>query len=174
MNGASSTAVIEAVRQRHIDALQRRAVLHQGETRRVIECRLQQLRAGMPKPSAVASPAPPAPAAPATGAGALQALLVYIGQHTSPTGELKAVHDYRGTWARLGMEQRLQQTLNQVPDNAGPLNTQRLLHAALQVMRDTSPAYLQHFMQHVDGLLALSQISTASAQTPALKKPAAR
>lgn len=98
-------------------------------------------------------------------------LLAYIARHTAPSGELKAVRDYRGTWVRLGLEQRLRQSGAQVPDNAGPLNNQRLLHQALTVMRDTSPAYFQHFMGHVETLLALDALS----QAPAVpKKDAAR
>jgi Protein of unknown function (DUF2894) len=98
-------------------------------------------------------------------------LLAYIARHTAPAGELKAVRDYRGTWVRLGMEQRLRQSGTQVPDNAGPLNTQRLLHQALTVMRDASPAYFQQFMGHVETLLALEALSQPPA---AAKKDAAR
>ncbi len=110
---------------------------------------------------------PPASAQPRN----LADLLSYIARHTGPPGELKAVRDYRGTWVRLGQEQRLRQSGTQVPANAGPLNSQRLLHQALTVMRDTSPAYFQHFMGHVESLLALEALS----QPPGLaKKNAAR
>lgn len=159
---------IDPVRQRHIDAMQRRAAQHQGPARQVIEARLLQLQgapvASRPATRAVESTVP-------AGHRALSDLLAYIARHTAPAGELKAVHDYHGTWARLGMEQRLRQTGAQVPDNAGPLNTQRLLHQALTVMRKTSPAYLQHFIGHVETLLALDALS----QQPAVpKKDAAR
>ena len=89
-------------------------------------------------------------------------LLAYIARHTAPAGELKAVRDHRGTWVRLGLEQRLRQSGAQVPDNAGPLNNQRLLHQALTVMRDASPAYFQHFMGHVESLLALEALNQPS------------
>lgn len=167
----SAAPTQDPVRQRHIDALQRRAAQHQGTARRVIEARLQQLRSSAVRPPA---PAQQGQRRAAPSPSPLRALLTYIAQHSAPSGELKAVHDYRGTWARLGMEQRLQQTLNQVPDNAGPLNTQRLLHEALKVMRNTSPGYLQHFMQHVDGLLALSQLRLQDRPAAAVRKPAGR
>ena len=64
-------------------------------------------------------------------------------------------------------QQRLTQTLAKVPDNAGPLNTQRLMHQALSLMGDASPAYLQHFMAHVDALLTLEQLGPQP--TPARK-----
>jgi len=110
---------------------------------------------------------PPAAAAPRK----LAELLAYIARHTAPAGELKAVRDHRSTWVRLGLEQRLRQSGAQVPDNAGPLNTERLLHQALTVMRDASPAYFQHFMGHVETLLALNALSQPAATA---KKDAAR
>ena len=73
--------------------------------------------------------------------------------------ELKAIRNYRGTWSRLRAERRLHQALALVPHNAGPLNTQRLLHQALRVMQQASPGYLLHFMAHVEGLLALDQVN---------------
>ena len=164
----------DPVRQRHIDALQRRAAQHQGPARRVIEARLQELRGGAVGAAGTAAVTSTATVTVKPGPSPLRALLTYVAQHSAPSGELKAVHDYRGTWARLGMEQRLQQTMHQVPDNAVPLNTQRLLHQALKVMSDTSPAYLQHFMQHVDGLLALSQLRLQDRPAAAVRKPAGR
>ncbi len=154
----------DPVRQRHVDALARRAAQHQGAARQVMEQRLQALRAA-PVP-AVSAPAPTPRSSP------LAHLLAYIARHAAPPGELKAVRDYRGTWARLGMEQRLNQTQAKVPDNAGPLNTQRLLHQALTVMRAASPQYLQHFMLQVEALLALEQMSQGS--TPVKKKDGGR
>jgi hypothetical protein len=157
----------DPVRQRHIDALQRRAAQHQGLARQVIEARLLRLQAA-PLPLRPVRPA--GESAMPAGRRALSDLLAYIARHTAPAGQLKAVHDYRGTWARLGLEQRLRQTRAEVPDNAGPLNTQRLLHEALTVMRMASPAYLQHFMAYAESLLALGVLD----QVPAvLKKDAA-
>ena len=115
--------------------------------------------------------APPAELPTSAEPRTLADLLAYIARCTAPAGELKAVRDYRGTWVRLGLEQRLRQSGDQVPDNAGPLNTQRLLHQALTVMRDTSPAYFQHFMGHVETLLALDALGQPAALA---KKEAAR
>jgi hypothetical protein len=65
--------------------------------------------------------------------------------------------------ARLSADRRLSQALAQVPGQAGPLNTQRLLHQALTVMRDASPAYLARFLSHVEALLWLDQASLPAA-----------
>ena len=178
------------LRQWHIDALARRAALHQGAVRQVLEEKLQRLRTAQ-----VAQQTPgqaPAPAhahahahAPAqerantlTAPRPLADLLAHIARQTQSSGptkvststllgaggmaapmELKAIRNYRGTWSRLRAERRLHQALALVPHNAGPLNTQRLLHQALRVMQQASPGYLLHFMAHVEGLLALDQVN---------------
>lgn len=79
--------------------------------------------------------------------------------------ELQSVRRFRGTWSRLSADERLRQTLAQVPPQAGPLNALHLLHRALVQMRDISPDYLQHFVEHVDALLWLEQVQAAA--TPA-------
>jgi Protein of unknown function (DUF2894) len=79
--------------------------------------------------------------------------------HSAAAPELKAIRDYRSTWSHLSAERRLHQALAKVPDNAGPLNTQRLLHQALRLMHGTSPAYLLHFMAHTESLLALDTVN---------------
>lgn len=68
---------------------------------------------------------------------------------------LRSVRRFQGTYVRLRAEQRLVQSRQRVPDQAGPLNANRLLHLALQQMGDTAPGYLQRFMTYVEGLLWL-------------------
>lgn len=154
------------VLNRRIGALQQRAEQHAGAARQDIEARLQQLRqaralAGTEDP-AVAPPAGPL----SNRVSPLAALVAHMARHQPPAGELKTVREHRGTWVQLGVQQRLTQTLAQVPDNAGPLNTQRLMHQALSLMGQTSPTYLQHFMAHVEALLALDQLSLPPAALP--------
>ena len=88
---------------------------------------------------------------------ALAGLLAHIGRQDVAGGELKALQQHRSGWARLELELRVSQALAQVPDNAGPLNTQRLLNQALQLMRSAAPPYLQHFMAHAEALLWLDR-----------------
>lgn len=147
-----NTPVLQALRQRHIEALERRAAAQPAAVQRLLATRLQQLRATAPPPLPAPEPAPRhAP---------LADLLACIAQRSGSAAalELKAVRDYRSTWARLGVQRRLSQSLTNVPDNAGPLNTQRLLHQALTVLDETAPAYLQRLVQQVEALLALEQL----------------
>lgn len=64
-----------------------------------------------------------------------------------------ALADYfRDTWARVSVERQLRQSQAHVPDNAGPLNTNHLVHRALSLMREVSPGYLEQFLSYVDAL----------------------
>lgn len=101
------------------------------------------------------SPGHRAPSAPAHGRPAAAA----------PAG-LKAVTAFQGTWSRLRAEQRLRQALAQVPAMAGPLNSSQVVHRALQAMQALSPAYLDAFLAHVDGLIALEQAAGTSEPVP--------
>lgn len=166
---------LDPVRWRHLEALARRAAAHQGRTRRMLDDRLTQLLLACERDLDQRSAAAPEAAPSAPRRGTLAELLVHIASQTAqppstaPAGrgaadgqgpaELKTVREHRGTWSRLSADRRLSQALAQVPDQAGPLNTQRLLHQALSVMRDASPAYLDHFVSHVEALLWLDQAS---------------
>jgi hypothetical protein len=171
----------DPVRLRYIEALARRALQHEGAPRRLLDGRVQQLLAASPCP-AQPSPHLPALSSPAPARRpTMAALLAYIASRDTGPGagppaagapELKAVRDYRSTWSRLHMEQRLTLALAKVPDNAGPLNTPRLLHQALAVMRASSPAYLQRFMVQVEALLWLEQLNQGA--PPAAGKPGSR
>jgi hypothetical protein len=172
---------LDAVRFSHIEALARRAAAHQGEARRVLDGKLAPLLAACA--AAVAQQAETARAAaapaPASPRGALADLLAHLAQgetragasaqagparpDTLPPAELKTVRYYRSTWARLSADRRLTQSLARVPENAGPLHTQRLLHQALTVMRDVSPAYLHRLLSQVETLLWLDPASPAGA-----------
>ena len=102
--------------------------------------------AGADRPDEAA--APPEPSA----AGVAPFAYASAGQR-----ELTTLRKYRGVWSRLSAEQRLRQTLAQVPAQAGPLNSHHLVHRALATMQEVSPAYLQRFVSHVDALLSLEQ-----------------
>ncbi len=150
---------IDTLRLRRIEALARRAASHQGEARRLLDEKLARLRSAGERKLPVA-----APAAADMPHGALAGLLAYIASQDDAAGELKTARQHRGTWTRLQLDLRLTQALAQVPANAGPLNTQRLLNQALQLMRDTAPQYLQHLMAHAEALLWLDQAQLPGAR----------
>lgn len=121
-------------------------------------------------PSLFPGPWPDPPTNPAPLRGPLARLMDHVQRAANGTDtpatpappELKAIRDFAGTWSRLRVDQRLTQSRTAVPGNAGPLNTQRLLHEALSAMRDVSPEYLHHVMSHVEALLWLDRASLPS------------
>lgn len=84
-----------------------------------------------------------------------------------PWPELRSAQRFRETWERLGAERQVQQAQARAPQNAGPLNPQRLMLETLARMGELSPHYLRRFIAHTETLLWLEQ---AQAQ---LKAPAA-
>jgi len=71
--------------------------------------------------------------------------------------ELRTTQYFRETWSRLNVGKRVTQELHQLPQNAGPLNSHRLVLKSLATMRDISPDYLSRFTSYVDTLLCLDQ-----------------
>lgn len=109
------------------------------------------LPASAPAPvraSATASPRAPAPPPAVTGAAA----------------DTSTVEFFKRTWSRLSADQRLAQSRAALPENAGPLNSQHLVHRALVLMRELSPEYLEHFVGYIDALQWMAQVNEAATQ----------
>jgi hypothetical protein len=70
---------------------------------------------------------------------------------------------FRQTWSRISIDAQWRQSRDQVPTNAGPLNSSSLVHRALSLMRAQSPGYLQHFLSYVDALSWMDQMSGGEA-----------
>lgn len=71
--------------------------------------------------------------------------------------ELRSAQRFRETWERLGAEAQVQQARARAPQNAGPLNPQRLMLETLARMGELSPHYLRRFLAHTETLLWLEQ-----------------
>ena len=159
-----------------IEALQARAAAHQGEARRMLQARISTLVAeceAVPAHAAVAG----------TGAalepGVLAALADELAARQRQRDEgagrrvaLPALEASRRTWARLRTEAQLRQSLEQVDEDAGPLNSGRLVHRALTLMQQCSPGYLQHFVAYVDALSSLESLRAAATPEPRATRPA--
>lgn len=179
----------DPVRFRFIEALARRAALQPAPVRQRLDARVIALLAACEAAApgelqADPGPAPAPPAAPTPGPlAALTATLTQRGAARARSeaapglppslvgpAELASAQYFRSTWSRLSAHKRLTQSLAKQPDNAGPLNSHRLIHRALSVMRELSPAYLQRFMAHVDTLMWMEQMQASAA--PASKDAA--
>jgi hypothetical protein len=80
----------------------------------------------------------------------------------NPTGpdtwpELRSAQRFRETWERLAAEVQVQNAQARAPQNAGPLNPQRLMLSTLARMGELSPHYLRRFLAHAESLLWLEQ-----------------
>ncbi|MDP3864721.1 MAG: DUF2894 domain-containing protein [Rhodoferax sp.] len=176
----------------YLQALLERAGRHQGEVRRLLDVRLgqalQTFQRRFELAQREASPASVGQESRASGAS-LRELTRYIAQHaqqqadTSQSGvlqsatrsrpELKSVRQFRNTWSKLSVDRQVAKALRQGPQNAGPINSHRLVLASLALMREISPDYLNRFMCYADALLCLDQSGQAR-PAPAKKSSRAK
>lgn len=78
--------------------------------------------------------------------------------NTQPgSGELKSIALFRASWAKRHLDNLANQAINNRPDNAGPLNPERLASGSLSRIKTLSPRYLNRFIGYVDTLLWLQQ-----------------
>ncbi|KVT47951.1 DUF2894 domain-containing protein [Burkholderia multivorans] len=167
-------ARLDPVRFHRLDALERRAAALDGDARALLDARLAaladeyaQLVARTPVRSE--PDAPHAHAAPvhASSRGALAGLVERLARDAQADRrgiDPELVDYFRATWAKVRTEQQYRQSLDQVPRNAGPLNSNSLVHRSLSTMRELSPAYLQQFLSYVDALACLEDLVGAGAQ----------
>jgi hypothetical protein len=160
----------DPVRFRFMEALARRSEPHEGETRRILDERLAKLLAAYEEDLAQARRAEGETGRAEQDAprSALAELVDHIARHApahedgpppgdgvpglSAAPELKTLRYFKSTWTRLSTDRRLAQSLAKVPEQAGPLNTEQLVHRMLTLMREQSPGYLDRFMGYVDTL----------------------
>lgn len=164
---------LDPLRFHFMEALARRAAAHEGEARRILDARLSTLleayagdlasRAATAQAANAAVPCKPA-------RGPLGELVDYIASHpqagdervalnAAVRSELKALDYFRETWSKVSAEKQVRVSLEQVPGNAGPLNSSSLVHRSLSLMRELSPGYLQQFLAYVDALSWMEQIA---------------
>ncbi|WP_088507251.1 DUF2894 domain-containing protein [Burkholderia ubonensis] len=166
---ASGADRLDPMRFHRIDALERRAAGHDGDARRLLDARLDALLAGyaddVERAGDANEPGDVAQARPASGA--LAGLVTHIARDAQAdrAGIDPALIDYfRETWSKVRTEKQYRQALDQVPRNAGPLNSSSLVHRSLSLMRDLSPGYLQQFLSYVDALAWLEDLAGGGAQ----------
>lgn len=91
-------------------------------------------------------------AVPSTRAPTVPAALAAPTPHRAHHAEPELADYFRDTWARVSVDRQLRQSQAGVPENAGPLNTNHLVHRSLSLMREVSPGYLEQFLSYVDAL----------------------
>ena len=87
--------------------------------------------------------------------------------------ELPLLDEFRALWSRFSADRQVRQSQEQVHKNAGPLNSNQLVHRALSLMRELSPGYLQQFLSYTDALMWMEQVHAAIAPPPKEAAPRA-
>lgn len=80
--------------------------------------------------------------------------------------ELPLLDEFRALWSRFSADRQVRQSQERVHKNAGPLNSNQLVHRALTLMREMSPGYLQQFLSYTDALMWMEQMTAAAAPPP--------
>nr|WP_249191870.1 DUF2894 domain-containing protein [Burkholderia cenocepacia] len=165
-----------------IDALERRAAVLDGAARALLDARLATLIDGFAKrvarddddAEATRETVQAATSVPARGA--LAALVEGFARDAQADRrglDPELVDYFRTMWSKVRTEQQYRQSLDQVPRNAGPLNSNSLVHRSLATMRELSPEYLQQFLSYVDALAWLEDLAGGGAQ-PEKEAPRAK
>lgn len=157
---------IEPVRFHYIEALRRRASRFEGEARRLLDDRIAALvgdYAGIVGQAARDAGAPDSTHAHRpTLAPLLDLLMARAQAHAAPPppgqASMGALASARRTWTEVRTQSQLRRSLEQTAEDAGPLNSARLVHRALRVMGTCSPAYLEQFVAYLDALSWLEQM----------------
>ncbi|QDW53869.1 DUF2894 domain-containing protein [Burkholderia sp. KBS0801] len=172
---------LDPVRFHRLDALEKRAAAFDGDARALLDARLATLLEGFAEilaragEAAAASETAQASAqAPARGAlGGLVEQLARDAQADRHGVDPELIDYFRTMWSKVRTEQQYRQSLDQVPRNAGPLNSNSLVHRSLATMRELSPEYLQQFMSYIDALAWLEDLAGGGAQ-PEKEAPRAK
>lgn len=86
--------------------------------------------------------------------------------------ELPLIEEFKTRWIQLSANRQLEQAQEQVPENAGPLHSSRLVTRSLALMDALSPDYLHTFMAYVDALSWTEQFLAARTQAQAATRAA--
>lgn len=87
--------------------------------------------------------------------------------------QMKSVRRFSEAWSKIAVQQQLDRAIGRAPEQAGPLNSHRLMLRSLTLMRDLSPDYLRRFLAQMETLLWLDQVNQSLTLTDAKagKKP---
>ncbi|WP_321811144.1 MULTISPECIES: DUF2894 domain-containing protein [unclassified Burkholderia] len=172
---------LDPVHFHRLDALEKRAAALDGDARALLDARLAMLLEGFAQivarageAAAAGSAAQANAQAPARGAiGGLVERLARDAQADRRGIDPALIDYFRAMWSKVRTEQQYRQSLDQVPRNAGPLNSNSLVHRSLATMRELSPEYLQQFLSYIDALAWLEDLAGGGAQ-PEKEAPRAK
>jgi hypothetical protein len=169
---------LDPVRFRYLEVLDERLSAQPPAVRQVLARRLQAAVADYAGRVQTAAPRGPVAAAVAKTPSPLQQLNRELSARTRPeadsvlagagasVSDLQSVRRFSEVWSKISAEKQLAQALTRGPENAGPLNSHRLMLRSLALMRSLSPEYLRHFLVQMDSLLWLERAAVRPARAP--------
>ena len=172
---------LDPLRFHAMEALERRAAGFEGEVRRLLDDKLSTLIDSYAGDLQKATTAGSTNSAQAASQGGLVELLEHIALSTATRNQILAAHkvtppsssyptletlaEFKKIWSAVRTGSQVRQSLEQVPENAGPLNSGALVHRSIGLMRDLSPGYLQQFLSYIDALSWVEQINGSISAT---------
>lgn len=171
----------DRVRFHYIEVLARRANVHKGHVKRILDKKLVDAALTLRKrfeqaqnEAKCATTAPEMPQHRNTLGDLVRRLEQHfpeqmdggMAMHLARPVELKSVRYFRNTWSRLSAAKQVVHAMDQAPKNAGPINSHVVALRSLALMRDASPDYLNRFMSYVDTLLCLDQADWGTRPAP--------
>lgn len=160
---------VDPLRFHQLEALAKRVPALQGDVRNAVETRLATLAAAYEAAVRASGSAVRQDVQPA--ASPLAELTERLIARVEPQIEiavdapaqaaqekLAMLDEVREVWSAVRLRSQLRQSLEPSQEEAGPLNSERLVQRMLMHMRDVSPGYLRHFMAYADVLSGLQQM----------------
>ena len=82
------------------------------------------------------------------------------GKKTNQT-QLKSFQQYQVMFEKMALSRLLSRVMKEIPENAGPLNPERLVIRSFKVLQDISPDYLSRLLAYYESLLTLKLLNNA-------------
>lgn len=73
--------------------------------------------------------------------------------------ELQSFKQYQSLFEKMSLERLLTRVMQEIPENAGPLNPERLVIRSFKTLQDLSPEYLSYLISYYESLLSLQLLN---------------
>jgi hypothetical protein len=78
-----------------------------------------------------------------------------------PETDLQSFRQYQVMFEKMALDRLLVKVMQQIPENAGPLNPERLVIRSFKALQDISPEYLSRLISYYESLLILQTVNSS-------------
>tara|TARA_R110002167_G_scaffold79043_4_gene218438 strand:- start:3158 stop:3856 length:699 start_codon:yes stop_codon:yes gene_type:complete len=75
--------------------------------------------------------------------------------------ELQSFKQYQNMFEKMALDRLLARVMKEIPENAGPLNPERLVIRSFKALQEISPDYLSSLISYYESLLTLQLVNTS-------------